>query len=193
MLITVSDLVSMNVQLLSISVTWGFSSNSGLTHTSVPFSNVAGGHRWIALIFRINYCFPYLSSHCHMTWYCPWRWCLCVFLSFSIRPSCASCSRCWGDSLVAVVWNAARKGLGPRSEFRLQHGLSWMWYIFYPFVNNCHSGYIWKSRLFFNTLNVFIVKTCYECVVLGISFCVNKASRSMHEVLSLQTVSGLLS
>lgn len=46
---------------------------------------------------------------------------------------------------------------------------------------------------FFNTLDVFIVKTCYECVVLGISFCVNKASRSMHEVLSLQTVSGLLS
>lgn len=47
---------------------------------------------------------------------------------------------------------------------------------------------------FFNTLDVFIVKTCYECVVLGISlFCVNKASRSMHEVLSLQTASGLLS
>lgn len=31
-----------------------------------------------------------------------------------------------GDPLVAVVWNAARKGLEPRSEFRLQHGLSWM-------------------------------------------------------------------
>lgn len=61
----------------------------------------------------------------------------------------------------------------------------------YPFVNNCHSGYIWKCRFFFNTLDVFIVKTCYECVVLGISFCVNKASRSMHEVLSLLTVSGL--
>lgn len=102
------------------------SSNSGLTHTSVTFNNVAGGHRWIALIFRINDCFPYLSSHCHMTWYCPCRWCLCVFLSSSIRPSCASCSSCWGDSLIAVVWNAARKGLEPCSEFRLQHGLSWM-------------------------------------------------------------------
>lgn len=46
---------------------------------------------------------------------------------------------------------------------------------------------------FSSTLDVFIVKTCYECVVLGISFCVNKASRSMHEVLSLLTVSGLFS
>lgn len=67
--------------------------------------------------------------------------------------------------------------------------------VFYPFVNNCHSGYILKCRFFFNTLNVFIVKTYYECVVLGISLfyiCVNKASRSMHEVLSSQTVSGLL-
>lgn len=44
-----------------------------------------------------------------------------------------------------------------------------------------------KCRLFSNTRDVFIVKTYYECVVLGISLfyiCVNKASRSMHEVLS---------
>lgn len=51
------------------SVMWRFSSNSGLTQSSVTVNDVAGGHRWIALIFRINDCFPYLSCHCHMTWY----------------------------------------------------------------------------------------------------------------------------
>lgn len=39
--------------------------------------------------------------------------------------------------------------------------------IFYLLVN-CHSGSVLKCRLF-NTLNVLIVKTSYECVVLGIS------------------------
>lgn len=176
------------------SVMWRFSSNSGLTQSSVTVNNVAGGHRWIALIFRINDCFPYLSCHCHMTWYwgSPWTWCLCAFLSTCIRLSCASCSSCWwGPSLQEY-----RQGLGKDWSHALSSDCSMVCLdvmYFLPFVNNCHSGYIWKCRFFCNTLDVFTVKTCYECVVLGISFCVNKASRFMHEVLSLQTVSGLLS
>lgn len=38
-----------------------------------------------------------------------------------LLPTC-----CWWDALVAVVWNATRRGLELPFEFRLQHGLSWM-------------------------------------------------------------------
>lgn len=170
------------------SVMWRFSSNSGLTYTSVTVNNVAGGHRWIALIFRINDCFPYLSCHCHMTWYwgSPWT-CLCAFLSSSIRPSCASCSSCCGILCCRSMekdWESSGATLWVQAAAWSVMDVMY----FLPFVNNCHSGYIWKCRFFFfNALDVFTVKTCYECVVLGISFCVNKASTFMHEVLSLQT------
>lgn len=97
------------------------------------------------------------------------------------------------DTLLVAVGNTALHSRARHS--RLSKVCGGCGVVFYPCVNNCHSGYILKCRLFSNPLNVFIVKTLLWMCGFGnqfIFYCVNKASRSMHEVLSSQAVSGLL-
>lgn len=97
------------------------------------------------------------------------------------------------DTLVVAGRNTALERCARRS--RLSRVCGGCCVVFYPCVNNLPFRLYFETWTFFNPLNVFIVKTLLWMCGFGnqfIFYCVNKASRSMHEVLSSQAVSGLL-
>lgn len=103
---------------------WRFASNSGLNPTSVVLNNVAEGHRWIALIFRINDCFSiFILSLSHdLVRGKPINVVLMYVVELlNVATPCLLKQRS-RDALVVAVGNAAPRRLEMRLEFQTSPG-----------------------------------------------------------------------